>query len=151
MGGASQPDSPRLEPTNSPMFGTCPLPRWGVKSAASRKRKLIFRRTRERSCAFKPVISSCSIQILPVSGLISDMISFRVTLFPVPLHPSTHKASPAATSKATSRRTCFGPNDFETHSKERAGLVSEVMLFLWGMSDTLSSRLSPPRLNNQFH
>src|SRR5580698_1252887 len=51
-------------------------------------------------------------QIDPESGFCSPIKSFKSTLFPVPLFPSTARISPFSTVRSMPFSTCCSPNDF---------------------------------------
>jgi hypothetical protein len=71
--------------------------------------------------------SYLSTQIAPASGCIKPIVSFKVTLFPIPLLPKRQKASPGATSNETLLRTALPPNERDTSRKAIAGALAPLI------------------------
>ena len=69
------------------------------------------------------VMSSPATVIVPESALSKPQISFRVTLFPVPLRPNKTYPHPVSTLKEMPFNTVRSANDLETPLNSIAGLA----------------------------
>ena len=80
----------------------------------------MFFRTADRCGGASDWISIPRMKTFPASGLISPIIIFRVTLFPVPLLPSRQNPWPAPTWNVTLSNTFRSPNALDTFSSRTA-------------------------------